>query len=190
MNSRILLFTLIILAMGTGCLNDLTKPESKNLELPPYSEFGRNTMGGYFNEKVMVGKSIDTMAMVKVSEQSTMLTMVGDIDQGNRIDKVTLTFATTLLAPDSFEGLKELDQQSIDLTAIDNWVKIWNRPIEVDDGALNVIKARNLIINKKQVGVILSGRFWLSGHIPEIGPVEILDGRFDVVIGAEQFSVE
>ncbi len=168
--------------------------DSKNPELPAYSEWGYNTFGAYYDRQPFVSNDYEVPAKLIVADGSTSFFLTGQIGPYyNYSDaNMTVTFILRNFAPNLYNQLILLNDSVIDLKnpLIEVKINIENTESEVKilNGKLEFKHARNLIVDTKPVGVILSGYFEFQAVV-DTKPVTMSDGRFDVGVLRDNFYV-
>ncbi len=187
----ILLFALFFL-VATSCKRERDLQTSVFIEdetapsLPIYSEWGYNTFGAYYDREPFVSSSYLLPFKVIVNGGKTNF-----IFQGNRYgNDITMTFAINGYLPAEYTDLVDLNGRSYDIKAPALSVTIKEfgvyKTVSILKGNLTFIRAQKLLIDEKQVEVILSGTFELQALIDSM-PISISDGRFDMGIGWDNF---
>jgi hypothetical protein len=199
MKTILLIFTSLILALFAGCSkeNELKKTvfmeDSELNGLPGYSEWGYNTFGAYYDREIFVSNNEAIPAKIVVTNNAMSLIFYGQ--KGNYYsyadDKMMeLTFKLSGFIPAKYSNLTALNDSIFDLKNPANLVQISvdsiNYKVDILSGELNFKRAQNLIVDKKQIEVILSGYFEFKALINE-KPVTISNGRFDVGISTDNF---
>jgi hypothetical protein len=165
-------------------------------DLPAYSEWGYNTFGAYYDRQVFISDDITVPAKVIVSENVLAFGLYGHLgsyyyyDNSNRMN---LIFKISGLLPEVYSDLTILNDTVFDLT--NSGIQVFmqsadslENPVNILNGELYFKRAQNLLVDKEQVEVILSGYFDFKALISG-EPITISDGRFDVGIGPDNFYV-
>jgi hypothetical protein len=192
----IILSALIILIAG-GCSkdNELKKsvfiPDKDYPDLPAYSEWGYNTFGFYYDREAYTSNDMTVPAKIIVNETLMTFTLNGGY-VGSDYDNVTLTFKISGYMLEKYSDLLQFNHVIIDLTnpAVQVWIKFssYDNLASILRGELIFQRVQNLLVDKKQNEVILSGFFEFQALINS-EPITVSDGRFDVGIGPDNFYV-
>ena len=201
MRKQLYLFaTLLVILSGCSKENELKKSvmiyDPEFTDLPVYSEWGYNTFGAYYDREVFISDDITVPAKVVVSDGAMSFVLNGHkgayyyYDESNRMN---LTLRLPGFTPDGYSDMIILNDTVFDLTNPDCQVVVESEgnPINtfsIISGAFQFKRAQNLLVDKQQVEVILSGYFELKALING-QPVTISDGRFDVGIGPDNFYI-
>lgn len=201
MRKQLYLFaTLLVILSGCSKENELKKSvmiyDPEFTDLPVYSEWGYNTFGAYYDREVFISDDITVPAKVVVSDGAMSFVLNGHkgayyyYDESNRMN---LTLRLPGFTPDSYSDMIILNDTVFDLSNPDCQVVVESagNPINtfsIISGAFQFKRAQNLLVDKQQVEVILSGYFELKALING-QPVTISDGRFDVGIGPDNFYI-
>lgn len=199
MKKQLFIFAIIILIF-TGCSKDYELKKSVFINdkefpgLPIYSEWGYNTFGAYYDREIFVSNDISVPAKVSVSnnEMSFILDGQKKPDNYDSHQKMVMTFKISDFLPEEYTNLTTLNDTILDLTnpayqvliSMDNTTYTAN----ILSGKLTFKRAQNLLVDKKQVEVILSGYFEFKAIINE-KTVTVSDGRFDVGISSDNFYI-
>ncbi|MBN1414361.1 MAG: hypothetical protein JW973_04620 [Bacteroidales bacterium] len=195
---HILFITLLFIA---ACDDEaeLTKsvfiPDDQNPDLPAYTEWGYNTFGAYYERAVFKYNDWEVPAKIIVNEGKTSFILKGQKrESGYYYDNVdmTLTFELQGYLPSAYTDLIALNATEFDLTQNGNQVYFTINNMKSDaqilNGSLEFKRAQQLLVDKKQIEVILSGIFDLQALVDE-EPISISLGRFDVGIGPPNFFI-
>jgi len=201
MRKQLYLFAaLLVILSGCSKENELKKSvmiyDPEYTDLPVYSEWGYNTFGAYYDREVFISDDATVPAKVVVSEGAMSFVLNGHkgayyyYDESNQMN---LTFRLNGFTPDSYEDLIMLNDTVFDLTNPEYQVVIESAGTPINtfsiiSGGFQFRRAQNLLVDKQQVEVILSGYFELKALINGL-PVTISDGRFDVGIGPDNFYI-
>jgi hypothetical protein len=188
----------IVIFLTTGCKKDKELSNSvyisdaENPELPVYSEWGYNTFGAYYDRIPFISNNDAVPVKIIVTNDSTSFVFQGqkgpyDYYSNNAM---SLIFKIKGFLPDSYNDLIILNDTLIDLKNPAIRVTVKMDASEYDatiiSGHLEFKRAQNLIVDKKEVEVILSGHFEFQALINN-EPIAISDGRFDLGIGPDNF---
>jgi hypothetical protein len=106
---------------------------------------------------------------------------------------MSITIKMNDFAPVDYTDLIALDQVSIDLTNSNNYSMdiviepfVFEESVEILEGTFEFKRAQNLLVDKQQIGVILSGTFEFRVLVNGI-PITVSNGRFDVNVGESDF---
>jgi len=201
MRKQLFLFAaLVIILSGCSKENELKKSvmiyDEEFTELPAYTEWGYNTFGAYYDREVFISNETVVPAKAIVTDGALSFVLNGHkgtyyyYDESNQM---TLTFRLSGFTPGSYSDLIVLNDTVFDLSNPDYSVVIETagNPINtfsIISGGFQFKRAQNLLVDKQQVEVILSGYFELRALING-QPVTISDGRFDVGIGPDNFYI-
>jgi hypothetical protein len=199
MKTQLFIISGLIIAFLGGCSkeNELKKSVFINdpelTDLPAYSEWGYNTFGAYYDREIFT--SNNKAVPVKVVVTNNTMSFILDGQKGSQYsygdDKdMSIVFNLSGFTPTQYTDLLVLDDSIIDLKNPVNQVKISvdtiNYKVDILSGELTFKRAQNLIVDKKQIEVILSGYFEFKALIND-KPMTISDGRFDVGISNDNF---
>lgn len=195
----LLLATASLMMMGCKKETELKKsvfisdPESP--DLPIYSEWGYNTFGAYYERAPFVSNNSDIPVKVIVTNNLTSFVFAGSKDDGSYSggDKLSITFQISNFLPQEYQQLMTLNDSTLDLKNPAYKVFITTNNSVKDtatilSGSLYFKRLQNLIVDTKQIEVIMSGYFEFKALIKN-NPVSISEGRFDVGIGSDNFYV-
>jgi hypothetical protein len=177
----------------TELMKSVFIPDDDYPDLPAYTEWGYNTFGAYYDRELFIYNESEVPAKVVNTGGKTSFTFKGQkgsSDYSYDYTDMSLIFDFIGFAPQSYSDLVVLDDISVDLTdpACKVSVLIDTSKYEVDilNGTIYFKRAQNLLVDKKEIEVILSGTFDFQAVI-EGEPVSITLGRFDVGIGPDNF---
>jgi hypothetical protein len=182
-NSIYILALLAILFTSCSKNNDLDDSifirDEDDPELPQYSEWGYNTFGAFIDRDVFVSTDDDVPFKVKVTNDGLALTMNGqfkpcnddkydDCDCDDDNDKrenedMRMVFIFPGFKPTNYKDLLVLNDTLFDLTEPN--CKVYLTSDSVDDtleiisGEIIFKRAQNLVVDKEEMEVILSGTF-------------------------------
>jgi hypothetical protein len=199
MKNQLLIIAIILIFVSCKKENDLKKTitvyDSEFTDLPEYSEWGYNTFGAYYDREVFI--STDEKVPAKVILTDSILSFVLEGRKGNSYyddgsNGMKMTFNIKGFTPGNYTDMKILNDTVFNLkdttykvlVTIDTTVYTAN----ILSGQLFIKRARNLLVDNKQVEVILSGYFDFKALING-SPVTISEGRFDVGIGPDNFYI-
>ena len=193
-----LLSTIFLIA---GCSKDyeleksIFVKDSQYPDLPVYSEWGYNTFGAYYDRQAFISNSIvPAKCIVTDSLFSFVLSgqLGSDYYYSNEDNNMSFKFQIPGFLPEDYTRLIQLNSTSIDLKKPGYRVIITNSSVidtvTILEGSLEFKKVQNLIVDTKQVEVILSGYFDFKILINN-EPVTISKGRFDVGVGEDNFYI-
>jgi hypothetical protein len=163
--------------------------DKENPGLPEYSEWGYNTFGVYFDRAPFVSKRFSVPAKINVTNGETTFLLEGELYTNNYAAKgVRLEFVLPEFLPSTYPDLMSLHDTSLDLTQTKVFVTMdeTRYPAEVLEGTLQFTRAQNLLVDKKQFEVILSGRFDLKAVL-NTEAVTFSNGRFDIGFSEDNF---
>lgn len=194
---------LVVLLAACESENDLRKSvmiEDKDKpDLPEYSEWGYNTFGAYYDERQPFISNDDLVPIkVYVTDAGMSFSLYGQIGTDEEYkpeNKMVISFVISDFKPSKYKDLLTLDDTVFNLSDAKCKVYISYEDENIEDtiqilsGELEFIRAQNLIVDKKEVEVILSGVFhlraWINGE-----PKTISEGRFDAGISDCNFYPE
>lgn len=166
-----------------------------NPELPEYSEWGYNTFGAYYDRQAFISNNSFVPAKCIVTDNMLSFVLTGQLGSGyyySDNNKVSLSFKIPGFLPTNYKQLIQLNDTTLDLMKPGFQVWVTNGTTvdtaTVIEGSLQVKRAQNLVVDDKQVEVILSGYFDVKVLIRN-EPITISSGRFDVGIGDDNFYV-
>lgn len=195
-----ILSSIIILLLG-GCSKEteLQKsvfiPDVNYPELPQYSEWGYNAFGAYYDREVFVSNNQEVPIKVIVTNNKTSFNFNGQKSgvgyyNPDSYSPMSIKFKLLEFLPEDYKALILLNDTILDLTNSDYGVVVSIDTTEFEaqilNGKLEFKRAQNLLVDKKQIEVILSGYFEFQAIINE-EPVTISNGRFDVGVGMDNF---
>jgi hypothetical protein len=162
-------------------------------DLPAYSEWGYNTFGAYYDRQVFISnyETVPAKVIVTNNEMSFLLEGMNEtLYENDGYADMSITFKMPGFMPENYSDLLVLDDTIFDLTnpAYELIVSIDTIDYTADilDGEFNFKRAQNLLVDNKQIEVILSGYFEFKALIGG-KPVTVSNGRFDVGIGNDNF---
>ena len=170
-------------------------PDKDYPDLPAYTEWGYNTFGALYDRELFLYNNSSVPAKVINTAGKTSFTLIGHKGQSgysysNNENSMSLNFDLYGFQPASFSNLMALNDTIIDLTSplckVSLMVDTIKYQVAVLNGTLNFKRAQNLIVDKQQIEVILSGTFEFQALIDN-EPTSITAGRFDVGIGTDNF---
>ncbi len=162
------------------------------VDLPAYSEWGYNTFGAYYDRTPFVSNNSTVPAKIIVQNNALSFVLAGFKPSENYYSnsEMTLTFKMPGFAPADYTGLLLLKDSVLDLSKPVYQVLVSidtaNYTAAILSGELKFKRVQNLLVDKKQVEVILSGYFEFKALINN-KPITVSDGRFDVGISSDNF---
>lgn len=169
-------------------------PDDVYPDLPAYTEWGYNTFGAFYDRELFVYN--DNTVPVKVINTSgkTSFTLKGEKSSASYssydYSDMSMSFDLYGFSPESYTDLLALNDTLINLTdtlcKVSVLIGASNYEAEILNGTLEFKRAQNLLVDKKQIEVILSGIFEFQAII-DGEPVSITLGRFDVGVGPDNF---
>lgn len=198
MKTRIfILMAVLFIFAGCSKENELKKSvmiyDEEYTDLPAYSEWGYNTFGAYYDRLVFISNNVSVPAKVIVTNNEMSFLLDGQ--DGNLYNygdyaEMTMTFKIPGFTPENYYDLLVLNDTVFDLTnpAYEIIVSIdtMNYTADILSGEFYFKRAQNLLVDTKQIEVILSGYFEFKALIDQ-KPVTVSNGRFDVGIGTDNF---
>ncbi|MBI4647991.1 MAG: hypothetical protein HY738_15750 [Bacteroidia bacterium] len=183
-----ILATLLLVFALFNKENELKKSvfiyDSEYPDLPAYSEWGYNTFGAYYDRDIFVSNNdiVPAKSFILDGQKG-----VSDYDNSK---EMIMTFDLSGLSPEQYSNLIILNDTIFDLEN-----PLYKVLVSIDtikytanilSGELTFKRSQNLLVDKKQVEVILSGYFEFKALIDD-EPVTISNGRFDVGISPDNF---
>jgi hypothetical protein len=166
--------------------------------LPAYTEWGYNTFGAYYDREIFIYNEYEVPAKVVNTEGITSFILNGTrgsyyyygYSDGN--NSMSLSFDLIGFLPQSYAELVALNDSVIDLLNPNCRVMVTmdgqKYQEQIIGGTLHFKRVQNLIVDKEQVEVILSGTFEYQALINDV-PFSVSLGRFDVAVGKNNFYV-
>jgi hypothetical protein len=164
--------------------------------LPAYTEWGYNTFGALYDRKPFVNTDFNVPAKIISTGGKTSFSLIGHLGESNynyyatSEKPITLNFDLLGFIPESLPDLIDLNDTIIDLTNPLCKVSLSLDTVKYDltvlNGFLKFIRAQNLVVDKQQYEVILSGIFDFQALINN-EPTSISVGRFDLGIANDNF---
>jgi hypothetical protein len=166
--------------------------------LPAYTEWGYNTFGAYYDRELFIYNEFDVPAKVINNEGKTSFVLSGTkglnyssyYEYGYYENAMIVSFDLIGFLPQAYTELVALNDSVIDLMNPDCQVIVTRDGLKYQEhiigGTLHFKKVQNLIVDKEQVEVILSGTFEYQALLSD-EPFSITLGRFDVAIGKNNF---
>ena len=197
MKKQLLIFSAAILIfLSCAKENELKKSvfvyDKEFTDLPAYSEWGYNTFGAYYDRIPFVSNNMVVPAKVIVQNNTMAFVLAGQKQSGNYYSnsEMTITFKMPGFTPADYTGLLLLNDTVLDLSKPAYQVLVSIDTIKytatILSGELKYKRAQNLLVDKKQIEVILSGYFEFKALIND-KPITVSDGRFDVGISSDNF---
>lgn len=191
------ILTIVLILTGCSKENELKNSVFINdpefVGLPIYSEWGYNTFGAYYDRELFISDNYSVPAKIISTSESMSFTLTGHKTSNNyygNYEIMTMEFNIQGYSPDDYKDLVVFNDTVIDLTN-----PLYKVTISMDtiasnlnilSGSLTFKRAQNLLVDKQQVEVILSGYFDFKTTINGT-PFTISDGRFDVGISPDNF---
>jgi hypothetical protein len=197
-NSVLLLVSLLFLFAGCKKETQLGKSvfinDPEYTDLPAYSEWGYNTFGAYYDREAFISNNDVVPAKVIVTNNLTSFILSGQLGDGGyystAYDKMTIAFKISGFLPSKYAEMVSLNDSILDLKNPAYQVVITkdttNYSATILNGQLEFKRAQNLLVDTKQVEVILSGYFEFQALVDKM-PITVSNGRFDVGIGYSNF---
>ncbi len=170
-------------------------PDTDFPDLPAYSEWGYNTFGAYYDRELFIYTENDVPAKIINTGGKTSFLLKGQkrsAQYSYDYDPVNMSISFDLYGfqPNTFSDLLALHDTTIDLTGPNFKMIVTIDTVKHEEqimsGTLKFIRAQQLMVDKNQVEVILSGEFGYTALVDE-EPISITLGRFDVGIGEDNF---
>jgi hypothetical protein len=199
-NSIIIFVFLLIILSSCSKEYDLDRsifiPDKDYPSLPAYSEWGYNTFGALYDRAPFVNTDYKVPAKIICSDEKTSFSLKGHVGESryyyyeSNENPIILNFDLYGFKPDSLSGLMALNDTVLNLTDPRCKVSLTLDTITYDatvlSGTLNFKRVQNLLVDKKQYEIILSGVFDFQALINN-EPSTITLGRFDVGIATDNF---
>jgi hypothetical protein len=197
MKKLLLIFsTSILIFLACSKENELKKSvfvyDEEFIDLPAYSEWGYNTFGAYYDRTPFVSNNTIVPAKVIVQNNAMSFVLAGPKQSESYYSnsEMTMTFKMPGFTPADYTGLLQLNDTVIDLSKSPYQVLVsidtTHYTATILSGELMFKRAQNLMVDKKQIEVILSGYFEFKALINN-KPITVSDGRFDVGISSDNF---
>ncbi len=198
---RTFFFTILCtIFLITGCSKDyeLEKSvfinDSQYPDLPEYSEWGYNTFGAYYDRQAFISNNNIVPVKCIVTDSLFSFVLSGQLGSNsyysNEDKSMSFKFQILGFLPEDYTQLIQLNSTTIDLKKPGNRVIITNSSVidtvTIIEGSLKFKRAQNLIVDTRQVEVILSGYFDFKILINN-EPMTISNGRYDVGVGEDNF---
>lgn len=198
MKTRLIIF-LSVLLLFAACSkenelkNSVMIYDEEFTDLPAYSEWGYNTFGAYYDRQVFISNSVIVPAKVIVTNNEMSFLLEGQngtYDDYYGYAEMSIAFNIPGFTPEKYSDLLVLNDTIFDLTnpAYELIVSIdtINYTVDILSGEFNFKRAQNLLVDEKQIEVILSGYFEFQALVGG-KPITVSNGRFDVGIGTDNF---
>jgi len=192
-------FAILLLITACSKESELKKsvfiPDAENPSLPAYTEWGYNTFGALYERDIFIYNDREIPAKIISTGGITSFVLKGQLGASGYYYSydsydMSLSFDLKDFVPSAYTDLVELNDTIFDLTQPDIQVFITldtiRSEVHILEGGLEFKRAQQLIVDTKQIEVILSGHFKFQALVDE-EPVSITEGRFDVGIGADNF---
>jgi hypothetical protein len=195
-------FTLILLIISSSCSKEYELDKSIFIadkdypSLPAYTEWGYNTFGALYDREPFVNTDFSVPTKIICTGGKTSFTLKGHLGESRYYYYVSngkpiiLNFDLLGFVPESLSDLIELNDTIIDLRnplcKVSLTVDTAKYSLTILSGSLNFNRAQNLIVDKQQYEIILSGIFDFQALINN-EPTSISMGRFDVGIANDNF---
>jgi len=171
-------------------------PDEDFPELPAYTEWGYNTFGAYYDRDLFIYNAYEVPAKVVNTEGTTSFILNGTrglyyyYEYSPENNAMSLSFDLTGFLPQAYTDLVALNDSVIDLLDPDCRVMVTRDgqkyQEQIINGTLHFKRVQNLIVDKEQVEVILSGTFEYQALSNDV-PFSVSLGRFDVAVGKSNF---
>ena len=171
-------------------------PDEDFPELPAYTEWGYNTFGAYYDRELFIYNAYEVPAKVVNTEGTTSFILNGTrglyyyYEYSPENNAMSLSFDLTGFLPQAYTDLVALNDSVIDLLDPDCKVMVTMNgqkyQEQIINGTLHFKRVQNLIVDKEQVEVILSGTFEYQALSNDV-PFSVSLGRFDVAVGKSNF---
>jgi hypothetical protein len=171
-------------------------PDEDFPELPAYTEWGYNTFGAYYDRELFIYNAYEVPAKVVNTEGTTSFILNGTrglyyyYEYSPENNAMSLSFDLTGFLPQAYTDLVALNDSVIDLLDPDCRVMVTRDgqkyQEQIINGTLHFKRVQNLIVDKEQVEVILSGTFEYQALSNDV-PFSVSLGRFDVAVGKSNF---
>ncbi len=198
MKTRLIIF-LSVLLLFAACSKENELKDSIMIydeeypELPVYSEWGYNTFGAYYDRQVFISnyETVPAKVIVTNNEMSFLL----DGQNGSYYDyygpsEMSIILRIPGFTPEKYSDLLVLNDTILDLTNPDYELIVSidtnHYTADILNGGFHFKRAQNLLVDEKQIEVILSGYFEFQALVGG-KPITVSNGRFDVGIGTDNF---
>jgi hypothetical protein len=171
-------------------------PDEDYPNLPAYTEWGYNTFGAYYDRELFIYNDYEIPAKIVNNEGKTSFILSGtkgiyyDYYYDNANGSMSMSFDLIGFLPQVYTDLVALNDSIIDLMDPNCRVIVTMQGNKYQEqiigGTLHFKRVQNLIVDKEQVEVILSGTFDYQALVDD-EPISITLGRFDVAIGKSNF---
>ncbi|HEY4788411.1 MAG TPA: hypothetical protein VIH57_20305 [Bacteroidales bacterium] len=200
---RYFLIFLTIVFVFAGCKKETELQKSvfindpENPDLPEYSEWGYNTFGAYYDRVPFISNDNEVPAKVIVTNNVMSFALTGQKGgntyyYGNDYGSMSITFKISGFLPQDYNQLITLNDTILDLKNSAYQVVVSmdtnQYTATILSGQLQFKRVQNLLVDTKQVEVILSGYFDFKALIKN-SPITVSSGRFDVGIDTDNFYV-
>jgi hypothetical protein len=202
MKTQLIKFSIILLVIISSCSKEyeLDKsifiPDKDYPSLPAYTEWGYNTFGALYDREPFVNSDLKVPFKIVCTGGKTSFSLKGHIGKSSYYyyesneKPIILNFDLLGFVPESLSNLIELNDTIIDLTnplcKVSLTLDTVKYSLTILNGSLNFKRAQNLIVDKQQYEIILSGIFDFQALINN-EPTSISMGRFDVGIANDNF---
>ena len=201
MKKLIIFFPIILVLIAAACSDEteLKKsvfiPDDVYSDLPAYSEWGYNTFGAYYDMVPFISTESGVPAKMINTGGKTSFMLKGHMSQGyyyyyDYSNETSLIFDFYSFDPQLYTDLISLNDLTVDLTSSTCRVRVLkdtaNYDLDILSGEIVFKRAKNLLVDKKMVEVILSGTFEFQALFND-EPISVTLGRFDVGIGKDNF---
>ena len=171
-------------------------PDDDFPELPAYTEWGYNTFGAYYDRELFIYNVYEVPAKVVNTEGKTSFILNGTrgyyyyYEYSNGNNSMSVSFDLIGFLPQAYTDLVALNDSVINLLNPNCRVMVTMNGQKYQEqiigGTLHFKRAQNLIVDKEQVEVILSGTFEYQALSNDV-PFSVSLGRFDVAVGNNNF---
>ena len=171
-------------------------PDDDFPELPAYTEWGYNTFGAYYDRELFIYNVYEVPAKVVNTEGKTSFILNGTrgyyyyYEYSNGNNSMSVSFDLIGFLPQAYTDLVALNDSVINLLNPNCRVMVTMNGQKYQEqiigGTLHFKRVQNLIVDKEQVEVILSGTFEYQALSNDV-PFSVSLGRFDVAVGNNNF---
>lgn len=202
MKTHLVKFSIILMFIFCSCSKELELdksifiPDKDYPSLPAYTEWGYNTFGALIDREPFVYSDFKVPTKIICNGGKMSFSLKGHMGKSNYSyydsngKNAALNFDLYGIEPGSLSDLMKINDTIIDLSKPQCKVSITidtvKKNIIVINGFLNFKRAQNIIVDKQQSEIVLSGTFDFQGIIKN-EPSSISMGRFDLGIARDNF---
>jgi len=199
---KLIIYFPIFMALAIAACSDETElkksvfiPDKVYSDLPAYTEWGYNTFGAYYDMVPFISNESGVPAKIINTGGKTSFMLKGHMNQGYYYyydygNETTLIFDFYSFDPQIYTDLISLNDITFDLTSATCGVRVLRDTagydLDILSGEIVFKRAKNLLVDKQMVEIILSGTFEFQALAGD-EPISVTLGRFDVGIGKDNF---